>query len=151
MPDRLDDAQEFVHETQQLGTPADKISDRSPAPAPGATVEPRLESQVVTFSLVARNGEASLVEAADRGASLMEVIRARGVDEPFAVCGGCCSCATCHVYIEDGGTRPLSSITDAEEDLLACLSARSAESRLSCQIPVTAALEGARIRIAPEE
>ena len=127
-----------------------EISEKSPpqARAP-AGADARGEPSVVNFSVTTRNGTVCAVEASGR-CSLMEVIRARGFDEPFAVCGGCCSCATCHVYVDEAVASRLPPIADTEEDLLACLSARTAESRLSCQISVTAALEGANVRIAPE-
>lgn len=46
-----------------------------------------------------RSGEETIIEA-QSGLSVMEVIRDNGVDELLALCGGCCSCATCHVYVD---------------------------------------------------
>ena len=50
-------------------------------------------------TVISRNGESREVEA-ESGLSLMEVIRDNGFDELLALCGGCCSCATCHVHVD---------------------------------------------------
>lgn len=105
---------------------------------------------MVKLVVVNRAGEANEVEASE-GMSLMEVIRDNGFDELLALCGGCCSCATCHVYVDPdfGGNLPPRS--EDEEDLLDSSDHKTDASRLSCQVPVTAALEGLRITIAPED
>lgn len=97
-----------------------------------------------------REGEERAI-AADEGLSLMEVIRDAGIDELLALCGGCCSCATCHVKIDPAFSRLLSPMTEDESDLLDSSEHRDDTSRLSCQIPMTAALEGLRVTIAPED
>jgi 2Fe-2S ferredoxin len=84
------------------------------------------------------------------GRSLMENIRAAGFDDLLALCGGCCSCATCHVIVDPEDFGRLGPIGPDEEDLLDGSAHRAATSRLSCQIPVTAALDGLRVTIAPE-
>ena len=81
----------------------------------------------------------------------METIRASGVDELLALCGGCCSCATCHVYVDPDFATRLSPTSDDETDLLDSSEHRAAASRLSCQIPMSAALDGLTVRIAPED
>lgn len=88
---------------------------------------------------------------AQAGDSLMQVLRSRGFDEILAICGGCCSCATCHVYVAPEDFSRLPAMNADENDLLDSLSHRTATSRLSCQIPITEALDGLRVRIAPEE
>lgn len=103
---------------------------------------------MVQISLTDRAGEQRVIEA-DPGLSLMEAIRDSGVDELLALCGGCCSCATCHVYVE--GTDALSGPSDDENDLLDSSDHRTERSRLSCQISLTAALDGLRVTIAPED
>ena len=82
------------------------------------------------------------------GLSVMEIIRDGGVDELLALCGGCCSCATCHVYVTSGETG---SAGEDETDLLDSSDHKSATSRLSCQIPFTDALDGLKVTIAPED
>lgn len=89
--------------------------------------------------------------AADPGLSLMEAIRDAGVDELLALCGGCCSCATCHVKIDPAFVGLLPPISEDESDLLDSSEHRDEHSRLSCQIPMTAELDGLRVTIAPED
>lgn len=79
----------------------------------------------------------------------MEVIKQAGFHELSATCGGNCSCATCHVYIE-GGPSPLEPRAD-ERDLLEALDRHADQSRLSCQILFDATMDGLAVRIAPEE
>lgn len=85
------------------------------------------------------------------GASVMEIIRDGGIDELLAICGGCCSCATCHVYVDPEFAGLLAPLGSDEDDLLDSSSHRTAQSRLSCQIPFTAQLDGLRITVAPED
>lgn len=89
--------------------------------------------------------------AADAGLSLMEAIRDAGVDELLALCGGCCSCATCHVKVDPAFVDLLPPMSEDEGDLLDSSEHRDAFSRLSCQIPMTADLDGLRVAIAPED
>lgn len=88
---------------------------------------------------------------AQEGLSIMEIIRDGGIDELMAMCGGSCSCATCHVYVDSHQERLLDSISEDESDLLDVSEHRNAESRLSCQIAYGADLAGLRVRIAPED
>ena len=85
------------------------------------------------------------------GASLMAAIRAAGIDELLALCGGACSCATCHVYVDEAFLGKLPALSEDENDLLDSSDHRLPASRLSCQLPLTAALEGLRATIAPED
>jgi ferredoxin, 2Fe-2S len=83
--------------------------------------------------------------------SLMEALRAAGFDDILAICGGSCSCATCHVYIDPEFADSLPPMHLDEDDLLESSDHRTAESRLSCQIQVTDSLDGMRLTIAPED
>ncbi len=100
--------------------------------------------------VVTREGEAKLVEA-DAGLSLMEAIRDNGIDELLALCGGCCSCATCHVHVDPSFAARLAPMSEDENDLLDSSEHRNETSRLSCQIRLKPELEGLRITIAPED
>lgn len=80
----------------------------------------------------------------------MQAIRDADIDELASMCGGCCSCATCHVYIDKEYLDILGPLSGPESDLLDALSHRSDLSRLACQIIVTSAVEGLRVTIAPE-
>ncbi len=68
-----------------------------------------------------------------------------------AICGGMCSCATCHIYIDPEWESRLPSPMSDERDLITELSHTQSNSRLSCQLDFTANLEGLRITIAPDE
>jgi 2Fe-2S ferredoxin len=68
-----------------------------------------------------------------------------------AICGGMCSCATCHVYIDPAWVDRLPAAMSDERELLSELAHTEDNSRLSCQIEFTPALEGLRVTIAPDE
>ena len=95
-------------------------------------------------------GEEKTVEA-EVGRTVMEALRDGGFDELLALCGGCCSCATCHVYVDPSFADKLPAISADESDLLDSSDHRNATSRLSCQLPMTAALDGLKVTIAPED
>ena len=97
-----------------------------------------------------RSGETREIEAA-AGLTVMEAIRDNGFDELLALCGGCCSCATCHVHVDPEFADLLPAMTGDEDDLLDSSDDRDATSRLSCQLPFTDALDGLRVRIAEED
>ena len=100
--------------------------------------------------VVTRAGEESTVDVAD-GLTVMEAIRDNGFDELLALCGGCCSCATCHVHVDEEFLSLLPPLSEDEDDLLDSSDDRDANSRLGCQIPFTDALDGLRVRIAAED
>ena len=97
-----------------------------------------------------REGETSEVEV-ETGLTVMEAIRDNGFDELLALCGGCCSCATCHVHVDPAFTDKLPPISEDEDDLLESSDHRTETSRLSCQIPFTEDLSGLKVTIAAED
>lgn len=97
-----------------------------------------------------RQGEVVQIDA-QQGLSVMEIIRNAGVDEMLALCGGCNSCATCHVYVEERFSAHLPALTDDERELLDGSEHRRSDSRLSCQLVMSDALNGMRVTIAPED
>ncbi|GGC25429.1 ferredoxin [Novosphingobium marinum] len=102
------------------------------------------------ITVVTRAGDETVLDASE-GMSLMEVIRDNGFDELLALCGGCCSCATCHVHVDPSFSGELPEMSEDENDLLDSSDHRNEHSRLSCQIPVTGALEGLKVQIAEED
>ena len=100
--------------------------------------------------ITSREGKTREVEA-ETGISVMENIRNNGFDELLALCGGCCSCATCHVHIDPEWLSRLPPISADEDDLLDSSSFRTEASRLSCQILFSGALDGLQVTIAPED
>lgn len=97
-----------------------------------------------------RDGSQREIEG-EGGRSLMEVLRDAGVDDILALCGGSCSCATCHVYIDPQFAGRLPAMSDDENDLLDSSVHRRAESRLSCQVPWNDSLSDLKVTVAPEE
>ena len=102
------------------------------------------------MTVITRNGEEHRIEAGE-GLTVMEAIRDHGFDELLALCGGCCSCATCHVHVDAKFVDRLPASSDDENELLDSVSNRVPTSRLSCQIAFTADLEGLRVAIAQED
>jgi ferredoxin, 2Fe-2S len=100
--------------------------------------------------VVNRAGEEKEIEAS-AGVSVMEAIRDNGFDELLALCGGCCSCATCHVYVDGAFADKVTPLSEDENDLLDSTDHRTANSRLSCQLEITDALDGLKVTIAPED
>jgi len=100
--------------------------------------------------VVDRQGSEREIDAAN-GITVMEAIRDNGFDELLALCGGCCSCATCHVHVDPAFADKLPPVTEDESDLLDSSSHRNETSRLSCQIKVTDAVDGMRVVIAEED
>ena len=103
-----------------------------------------------TLIVTDRAGAERAVDGED-GLSVMEVIRGGGFDELLASCGGNCSCATCHVYVDPAFAEALPPIATDEDDVLDSSSHRRANSRLSCQIRFGDPLSGLRVQIAPED
>lgn len=102
------------------------------------------------LNVTTREGEESAVSA-PAGISVMEALRDNGFDELMALCGGCCSCATCHVYVDAADLDRLTPPGPDEDDLLDSSSHRRPESRLSCQIAFSERLDGLSVTIAPED
>ncbi|WBO21926.1 2Fe-2S iron-sulfur cluster-binding family protein [Sphingomonas abietis] len=100
--------------------------------------------------VVTREGQESTVEG-EAGLSVMEVIRDAGFDELLALCGGCCSCATCHIHVDPAFADRLPPMSEDENDLLDSSDYRTATSRLSCQIPFGDSLDGLKVTIAEED
>ena len=100
--------------------------------------------------VVTRDGTEHEVEG-DTSLSVMEIIRDAGFDELLALCGGCCSCATCHVHVDPAFADAVPLMSEDENDLLDSSAHRDATSRLSCQLPFSDALDGLKVTIAEED
>ena len=97
-----------------------------------------------------RRGEKHVIEG-KVGTTLMENLRDNDMDVE-AVCGGCCSCATCHVFIDDAWAAKLPARAEDEQELVESTNSyKPKNSRLSCQIKLTPALDGITLTVAPEE
>ena len=95
-----------------------------------------------------RSGKKSEIEF-DTNFTLMEILRDNGYGIE-ASCGGCCACATCHVYVDDKWTNKLKNMDDDEGSMLDQAFDVKNNSRLSCQIDLSEELDGLEIEIAPE-
>ena len=102
------------------------------------------------LTIVTRDGTERVIEGR-AGWSVMENIRDNGFDELLALCGGCCSCATCHVHVDPEWIARVGPPKPDEDDLLDTSDHRIENSRLSCQILFSAELDGLKVRIAPED
>lgn len=103
-----------------------------------------------TLYVTTREGE-TLELQGQSGLSVMEIIRDGGVDELLALCGGCCSCATCHVHVDPEFADKVAPMGEDENDLLDSSDDRNETSRLSCQIPFSDDLDGLKVTIAKED
>lgn len=83
------------------------------------------------------------------GWSVMEIIREHNLPIE-AACGGCCACATCHVYVDLDWLGRLEAPHDDENLMLDEAFEVRDNSRLSCQIRYTEDLDGLRVTLAPE-
>ncbi len=99
--------------------------------------------------VIDRDGTERTLEA-PAGATLMEPLRDMD-DGVAAICGGMCSCATCHVYVDADWVAKLPAPMSDETDMLGDLISRRDNSRLSCQIVLNDAVSGVKVSIAPEE
>jgi 2Fe-2S ferredoxin len=98
----------------------------------------------VTF--IQADGTSSEVEAVS-GDSIMETAIDNDIRGIVAECGGACSCATCHVYVDDAWLSKL-PVPDALEDgMLDCVIDRRPNSRLSCQIRVSKDIDGISVSV----
>jgi 2Fe-2S ferredoxin len=104
-----------------------------------------------TINFILKDGSTRAVDA-PAGLSVMEAAirnNVRGID---AECGGSCSCATCHVYVDDAFLDRLPAPDDMELELLDGVAAeRRPGSRLSCQIPLSAELDGIVVQVPAQQ
>ena len=96
------------------------------------------------------NGSERVIEAR-AGTTVMEAAIDNDVAGIVAECGGACSCATCHVYVDPSWASRLPSPDAQEDGMLGCVLDRRPTSRLSCQIVLTPALDGIVVQVADEQ
>ena len=98
----------------------------------------------ITF--IENNGKEHVVDAAS-GLSVMEAAVKNMVPGIDADCGGACACATCHVYVDDAWKEKTGKPEAMEESMLDFATEPNENSRLSCQINVSDALDGLVVRL----
>ena len=101
----------------------------------------------ITF--IQPDGTPRVVDA-QNGMTVMEEAKKNMIEGIEAECGGACSCATCHVYVDEAWREKVGPPTEMEEDMLDFAFDVRPTSRLSCQIKVTAALDGLVVQV-PEK
>lgn len=85
--------------------------------------------------------------AVEEGLSVMRGAVDNGVPGIDADCGGQCACATCHVFVEEAWFAKTGDRGEQEESMLSFAAATQPNSRLSCQIEMTAELDGLVVRL----
>jgi ferredoxin, 2Fe-2S len=103
------------------------------------------------LTVVTRTGDEIVIENAQAGTSVMELMRDNDVPDLLALCGGSRSCATCHVWVDPAFVDRLEAPVEEENEMLDSSMHRQPTSRLSCQIPWSEALDGLRVTLAPED
>lgn len=104
----------------------------------------------IKITFVELDGEEKVIENAKVGTSLMDLARANSVDGILGDCGGGCACATCHVYVDAQWQDLLGPPDEIEEmtlDMVAEIT--KPNSRLSCQVIVSAEMNGLKVSVAP--
>jgi len=96
----------------------------------------------ITF--VSPDGNETVIDAED-GETIMDVAMNNGVEGILADCGGACACATCHVFVEEEFLPLTGEPSEMEVSMLEFNEHSRENSRLSCQIKVSPALEGIRV------
>ena len=101
------------------------------------------------LTIITRDGVAHHVDGKS-DISVMQIAREHGFEELLAMCGGCCSCGTCHVYVDAAFENLLSPGREDEKVLVEASDHHVATSRLSCQVHFSEALDSLKVTIAPE-
>ncbi len=96
------------------------------------------------------DGERHEVEV-ECGYTVMEGAVNNNIDGIVAECGGACACATCHSYIDEAWMSKIGAMDDMEDSMLDAAFERKDNSRLTCQIEVTDALDGLVVHVAENE
>ena len=83
----------------------------------------------------------------DNGQSIMQGALDNLIEGILGECGGCCSCATCHCYVDDAWLEKVGVPGDMERDMLDSVVDPKPSSRLSCQIQMSEHLDGLVVRL----
>jgi 2Fe-2S ferredoxin len=98
------------------------------------------------INYIGADGTSRTIEA-EAGSTVMEAAIKHGVPGIEAECGGACACATCHVYVDEAWLATVGGPSPMEEDMLDFGYDVKSNSRLSCQIKVTAEIDGLVVRV----
>lgn len=101
---------------------------------------------MVKITFVEHSGQEHVVDV-EVGKSVMQAAVENMVPGIIADCGGNCSCATCHVYVDEQWAERVTPPSQGEADMLECALHIQQTSRLSCQLAVTPELDGLIVRL----
>jgi ferredoxin, 2Fe-2S len=105
---------------------------------------------MATVTFIESSGEVHTVEARlDR--TLMQIAVEHSVPGILADCGGSCSCGTCHAYVDAAWLGKLPPVSESEEFMLEAVIDPQEGSRLCCQLPMSAELDGMVLRLPAEQ
>jgi 2Fe-2S ferredoxin len=104
---------------------------------------------LINISIKDLDGQTHEIQARE-GDSLMEALREHEWGVP-AICGGLCSCGTCHVYLDSKWLDKFQQADGDEQDLLDVFETTKDNSRLSCQLQLLPAHDGLKLTIAEED
>ena len=100
---------------------------------------------MVAVTFIEADGEETELDVQD-GWTLMQASVANGIDGIEAECGGSCCCATCHCYIDEAFMDKVAAPNDTELEMLdETVAERKSNSRLACQVKVTADMDGMKV------
>ncbi|MET0365656.1 MAG: 2Fe-2S iron-sulfur cluster-binding protein [Sphingobium sp.] len=103
-----------------------------------------------TVTFVEPSGAERPIENAEGGLSLMEIAKQNGVEGIMGDCGGACSCATCHVFVDPAWLDRVGPPDEIELDMIDMVSDVAQDnSRLCCQIRMREDLDGLKLTVAP--
>jgi 2Fe-2S ferredoxin len=105
---------------------------------------------MVKITFIQPDDSEQVVET-EPGMTLMEAAKLNNIPGIEAECGGACACATCHVYVDEAWRDKTGSPSQMEEDMLDFAFDVREQSRLSCQIKLTAELDGLKVRVPPKQ
>ena len=106
-------------------------------------------SETVKLLVTDRNGEEHTISA-PIGFTIKDVIVKNITMDHFGDCGGCCACATCHIYVDESYIDKLDNKDVDEIDMLEMSSDQRSNSRLGCQVQVTADMDGMKLVVAQD-
>lgn len=101
---------------------------------------------MIKVTFIDHQNQASEVET-DTGISLMQAAVENGISGIVAECGGACACATCVCYVDDTWASKIGPASDMEQDMIESALQERSTSRLSCQITLTADMDGLVVHV----
>lgn len=101
---------------------------------------------MVSITFIQPDGAEKEVEV-EAGTSLMTAALDNGIDGIQGDCGGACSCATCHCYIDEAFADKIPAVDDIEASMIEFANEPQDNSRLGCQVSVTEELNGMVVRM----